>query len=133
MAQKAKASSKTKSTRTAAAKTTAKRAAASNVVTKSKASEAPVRRFATVTPQALVAEAIGTFGLALAALTAPTDQPLLVGLSLTVLLIGMISVSGGHFNPAVTFGLWAMNKLEVVARAIYRSTRCVYGRWLVQW
>jgi len=119
MAQKAKASSKTKSTRTAAAKTTAKRAAASNVVTKSKASEAPVRRFATVTPQALVAEAIGTFGLALAALTAPTDQPLLVGLSLTVLLIGMISVSGGHFNPAVTFGLWAMNKLEVVKVPFY--------------
>jgi hypothetical protein len=26
----------------------------------------------------------------------------------------MISISGGHFNPAVTFGLWAIHKLETV-------------------
>jgi len=119
MAQKAKTSTKTKTTRTAATKTASKRAAASKVVAKAKASETPVRRFGTVTPQSLVAEAIGTFGLALAALTAPTDQPLLVGLALVVLLIGMISISGGHFNPAVTFGLWAMNKLEAVKVPFY--------------
>lgn len=119
MAQKAKTSTKTKTSRAAATKTAAKRAAASKVVTRSKVAGPPVRRFAVVTPQSLVAEAVGTFGLALAALTAPADQPLLVGLSLAVLLVGMISISGGHFNPAVTFGLWAMNKLEAVKVPFY--------------
>lgn len=114
MAQKAKPSTKSKKTTTVA-----KKAASSRVVTNTSIVRPPVSRFAAVTPQALVAEAVGTFGLALAALTAPTDQPLLVGLALAVLLVGMISVSGGHFNPAVTFGLWAMNKLELVKVPFY--------------
>lgn len=114
MAQKAKPSTKSKKTTTVA-----KKAVSSRVVTSTSVVRPPVSRFAAVTPQALVAEAVGTFGLALAALTAPTDQPLLVGLALAVLLVGMISVSGGHFNPAVTFGLWAMNKLELVKVPFY--------------
>lgn len=116
MAQKAKPSTKAKTT---PAKTAAKKATTSRVVTSTKTSRPGVSRFATVAPQALVAEAVGTFGLALAALSAPADQPLLVGLALAVLLIGMISVSGGHFNPAVTFGLWAANKLELVKVPFY--------------
>lgn len=118
MAQKAKTSTKTKTARSST-KTVAKTAVASKVVTSTKIVRPPVSRFGAVTPQALVAEAVGTFGLALAALTAPADQPLLVGLALAVLLVGMISVSGGHFNPAVTFGLWAMNKLEAVKVPFY--------------
>lgn len=115
MAQKAKPSTKPKkATTTAAKKTTATR-----VVSSTKVTRPAVSRFAAITPQALVAEAVGTFGLALAALTAPADQPLLVGLALAVLLVGMIKVSGGHFNPAVTFGLWAMNKLELVKVPFY--------------
>lgn len=119
MAQKANTSTKTKTTSRAATKTVAKKAATSRVVTSTKLVTPGVSRFATVTPQALVAEAFGTFGLALAALTAPTDQPLLVGLALAVLLFGMMSVSGGHFNPAVTFGLWATNKLEAIKLPFY--------------
>lgn len=115
MAQKAKPSTKTKTATRSAAKTVAP----SRVVKSTKVTRPVVSRFAAVTPQALVAEAVGTFGLALAALSAPADQPLLVGLSLTVLLIGMMSISGGHFNPAVTFGLWAANKLEFVKMPFY--------------
>lgn len=115
MARTAKTSTKTK----AATNTVAKKAVASKVVTSTKVTRPPVSRFATISPQALVAETVGTFGLALAALTAPTDQPLLVGLALAVLLIGMISISGGHFNPAVTFGLWAINKLDAIKVPFY--------------
>lgn len=115
MAQKAKPSTKTK----IATKPVAKKVATSRVVTSTKVTRPSVSRFASISPQALVAEAVGTFGLALAALAAPADQPLLVGLALAVLLVGMISISGGHFNPAVTFGLWAMNKLEAVKVPFY--------------
>jgi aquaporin Z len=114
MAQKAKSSTKPKK-----AATVAKNVTTSKVVTSTKVIRPGVSRFAAVTPQALVAEAAGTFALALAALSAPSDQPLLVGLTLAVLLLGMISISGGHFNPAVTFGLWAMNKLELVKVPFY--------------
>ena len=115
MAQKAKTTTKPKT----ATRSVAKTATSSRVVTSTKVTRPAVSRFAAVTPQALVAEAFGTFGLALAALSAPADQPLLVGLALVVLLVGMISVSGGHFNPAVTFGLWAANKLELVKVPFY--------------
>src|SRR6476661_6089496 len=115
MAQRAKTTTKTKT----ATRSAAKKVADSRVVSSTKVTRPVVSRFASVTPQALVAEAFGTFGLALAALAAPADQPQLVGLSLAVLLVGMISVSGGHFNPAVTFGLWAMNKLELVKVPFY--------------
>lgn len=115
MARNAKPVTKTKT----ASRTVAKKATTSRVVSSTKVTRPAVNRFAAVTPQALVAEVVGTFGLALAALTAPSDQPLLVGLALAVLLIGMISISGGHFNPAVTFGLWATNKLEAVKVPFY--------------
>lgn len=119
MAQKAKPSTRARATTKAAPKTAAKRVAATKVVSSTKVAGPPVSRFGAITPQALVAEAVGTFTLALAALTVPADQPWLVGLALAVLLFGMIHVSGGHFNPAVTFGLWAINKLETVKVPFY--------------
>lgn len=115
MAQKAKTSTKSKKTTT----TAAKKVATSRVVSSTKATRPAVSRFASVSPQALVGEAFGTFGLALAALTVTTDQPLLVGLTLAVLALGLFKISGAHFNPAVTFGLWTMNKLETVKVPFY--------------
>lgn len=116
MARNAETTTKPKTT----AKAVAKKATTSSVVSSTKVTRpATVSRFVTVSPQALVAEVVGTFGLALAALTAPVDQPLLVGLTLAVLLVGMMSISGGHFNPAVTFGLWAMGKLDAVKLPFY--------------
>jgi aquaporin Z len=100
-------------------KNAAKKAVSSKVVSSTKIERAPVSRFAVITPQALVAEAVGTFGLALAAIIATADQQLLVGLTLAVLLLGLMRISGGHFNPAVTFGLWAVNKLDAVKVPMY--------------
>lgn len=111
MATKAKTTAKSKTKSASARKTTARAVTSSRVVSSTRAVR-PVNRLASITPQALIAEAVGTFGLALAALTAPADQPLLVGLALAVMLVGLMRVSGGHFNPAVTFGLWAANKVE---------------------
>lgn len=122
MARTAKSTTKAKVT-----KTPAKKVVASKVVSSTKVTRPAVSRFAAVTPQALVAESIGTFGLVLAALSVPTDQPLFVGLTLALLLVGLMSVSGGHFNPAVTFGLWAINKLEAVKIPFYWLAQFIGG------
>lgn len=72
-----------------------------------------------ITPQVLVAEAVGTFILAGAALVAAPDQPLLVGLTMAFIALAISGVSGAHVNPAVTFGLWSMRKLEAVKLPFY--------------
>jgi aquaporin Z len=69
---------------------------------------------------AIVAEALGTFlfffvGIG-AALAASGDSALLIvalahGLVLAVLVSSLGAISGGHFNPAVTFGLWIASQL----------------------
>lgn len=70
-----------------------------------------------IAPAALLAEVVGTFILATVALTIP--QPLFVGLALVVLIFGLGSISGAHLNPAVTFGLWSIKKLEGVKVPFY--------------
>ncbi len=74
---------------------------------------------------ALVAELVGTFVLATVALT--IGQPLLVGLVLIVLVFGLGSISGGHFNPAVTFGLWSVKKIEAVKMGFYWVSQFIGG------
>lgn len=74
---------------------------------------------------ALVAELVGTFVLATVALT--IGQPLLVGLVLIVLVFGLGSISGGHFNPAVTFGLWSVKKVEAVKMGFYWVSQFIGG------
>src|SRR3989304_9067425 len=41
------------------------------------------------------------------------------GLSLAVMVSAFGPVSGGHFNPAVTFGLWITGKIEPVKAGGY--------------
>lgn len=68
---------------------------------------------------ALVAEFVGTFGLALAVLVSlngylplvPTAVVAGATLMLFVLLIG--AISGSHINPAVTIGLLSVKKIEL--------------------
>ncbi len=68
---------------------------------------------------ALAAEFIGTFGLSLAVLVSlngflpqvPTAVVAGVTLTLFVLLIG--SISGSHINPAVTIGLLSVRKIDL--------------------
>lgn len=78
-----------------------------------------------ITPQVLVAEAVGTFVLATAALVAAPDQPLLVGLTLAVVTLAISAVSGAHVNPAVTFGLWTMRKLDAVKIPFYWASQFI--------
>lgn len=114
---------KTATSTTKAKKTTAKAPAAAAKVTNKTSSKVATSRESffsrVITPQVLVAEAVGTFVLATAALVAAPDQPLLVGLTLAVVALAISGVSGAHVNPAVTFGLWTMGKLEAVKLPFY--------------
>ncbi len=79
---------------------------------------------------ALVAEAIGTFlfffiaaGAALAVTGDPAAALIVVALAHGVVLAVLVSsfgaVSGGHFNPAVTLGLWIAGKIDLVRGLTY--------------
>ncbi|HEY7738279.1 MAG TPA: aquaporin [Candidatus Limnocylindria bacterium] len=82
------------------------------------------------TVPALVAEAIGTFlfffiaaGAALVVTGDPAAATIVVALAHGVVLAVLVSsfgaVSGGHFNPAVTLGLWVAGKIDVVKGLTY--------------
>jgi MIP family channel proteins len=79
---------------------------------------------------ALVAEAIGTFlfffiaaGAAVVVTGDPAATLLVVALAhgvvLAVLVSALGAVSGGHFNPAVTLGLWVAGKIDAAKGAAY--------------
>jgi MIP family channel proteins len=79
---------------------------------------------------ALVGEAVGTFlfffiaaGAALAATGDPAAVLLVIALAHVVVLAVLVSsfgaVSGAHFNPAVTLGLWVAGKIDVVRGGAY--------------
>ena len=80
---------------------------------------------------ALVAEAAGTClffivgaGSIVLGTFAPPGPDLLGvalahGLVLAVLVSSLGAVSGGHFNPAVTFGLWIAGKIEAPRAGMY--------------
>ena len=114
MAKKAASTTKAKTAAKAPAKTVAAKATTTKVTSSRESFFSRV-----ITPQVLVAEAVGTFVLATAALVAAPDQPLLVGLTLVIVTLAISAVSGAHVNPAVTFGLWTMRKLEAVKVPFY--------------
>jgi glycerol uptake facilitator-like aquaporin len=87
---------------------------------------------------ALVAEAIGTFlfffiaaGAALVVTGDPAAALLVVALAhgvvLAVLVSALGAVSGGHFNPAVTLGLWVAGKIDAAKGAAYVVAQLVGG------
>uniref|UniRef100_UPI002931B486 aquaporin n=1 Tax=Clavibacter michiganensis TaxID=28447 RepID=UPI002931B486 len=41
------------------------------------------------------------------------------GLALAVLISALGPISGGHFNPAVTFAVWISGRIEPVRAALY--------------
>lgn len=74
---------------------------------------------------ALAGELVGTFVLAIIALT--IGQPLLVGLTLVVLVLGLNVISGANLNPAVTFALWSVKKMETVKALFYWIAQFIGG------
>lgn len=136
--KKASAKKSTSSRATAAKKTTTTKKAASvsaakttpSVVKKAEKSLFPVNL-----PNIILAELLGTFLLTLVAMTAfgvsPFAastagvlgswlvDPLFIGLTLMLLVMGLGAISGAHVNPAVTFGFWAMRRIKTVMVPVY--------------
>jgi MIP family channel proteins len=88
----------------------------------------------------LVAEAIGTFlflfvgigAVVLGQFTGDTSGGLVGvafahGLALAVMVSALGAVSGGHFNPAVTFGVWLTGRIEPARAALYVLAQLVGG------
>lgn len=68
-------------------------------------------------PTTLLAELVGTFVLVLVAIT--VANPIIIGFTMLVLVLAIGTVSGSHLNPAVTFGLWAVRRLEGIKVPFY--------------
>ena len=85
----------------------------------------------------LTAEFIGTFGLvfigggAVVVNEARSGSLGLTGIALAhamvlaVMVTALMRISGAHFNPAVTFGLWLANKIEAKDAGLYVVTQLI--------
>lgn len=79
-----------------------------------------------------IAEFFGTFVLTLtvtASIFSAAGVPtaLWVGLTLAMLVFTIGAVSGGHYNPAVTFGMLVMKKISVKDGVIYILLQALAG------
>ncbi|HVV67188.1 MAG TPA: aquaporin [Candidatus Saccharimonadales bacterium] len=84
---------------------------------------------------ALVAEFLGAGILTLLVLSVqrstigvPFFVAIAAGLTITVMMFAVSSISGGHFNPALTIGLWTARKVTT-ARAIVYIAAQLLGAW----
>lgn len=80
----------------------------------------------------LLAEALGTFTLALAVLTSvSTDSilvtPVIAGLVLGLFVYTIGAKSGSHINPAVTTGLWSLGKIKTNEAVSYIIAQLIGG------
>lgn len=89
-----------------------------------------------MTARPLVAEFIGTFTLVIAIVgaalfAAPSAGLVAVALAAGIAIIAMAyavgNVSGGHFNPAVTVGLWAAGRFDSAKAPAYIAAQVVGG------
>jgi len=84
---------------------------------------------------ALVAEFLGTGVLTLLILSVQHSQiglpffiALAAGLTFTLMSLAVSAVSGGHFNPAITFGAWTVRKISTVTAILYVAFQFL-GAW----
>lgn len=81
----------------------------------------------------LIAEGLGTFALTLAVLTSLQIQssaiatPVVAGLVLALFVYTIGSKSGSHINPAVTLGLWSINKIKTNEAVSYIIVQVLGG------
>lgn len=115
MARTATAATKTK------VKATPKKAAkavATKTTVKTK-STSKVRNFKwDFTPGALIAEFLGSMLLVTAIIITSGNQ-FYIGITLIALAAIFMGMSGVNFNPAVSFGLWAMRRMSAIRMAAY--------------
>jgi aquaporin Z len=77
-----------------------------------------------------VAEAVGTFVLTLLVATAlagtfPVSVPVLAALTLLLFVYSLGHVSGAHINPAVTLGVWSIQKISTDDAVKYIIAQCI--------
>lgn len=83
---------------------------------------------------ALVAEFLGAGVLTLLVLSVqrstigvPFFVAIAAGLAVVVLSFAVAGTSGGHFNPALTFGLWTARKITSIRAALYVAVQLLGG------
>lgn len=83
---------------------------------------------------AIAAEFLGTAVLATVAINVSRSQigigyfvAIGVGLTLGLLVLALGPVSGGHFNPAVTIGLWTVRKTKTLVAIAYLAAQMLGG------
>lgn len=79
---------------------------------------------------ALVAELVGTFVLAIVILSIsryglPIFTAFAAAVALGTLVTGVGALSGGHFNPAITVGVFSLRKLSLVKTLSYLASQAV--------
>ncbi len=82
----------------------------------------------------LVAEFLGTGILTLAILSVQRSQlglayfvAIAAGLTVVVLTMAFSNVSGGHFNPALTFALWTARRIKTVPALLFIVAQLLGG------
>lgn len=97
-----------------------------------------------VNSKALIAEFVGTFALIFIGVGAITVDAmtggasglvgiaLAHGLTIAVMVAATAAISGGHLNPAVTWGAWLTGKINTVNAAGYVLAQCA-GALLAAW
>ena len=82
----------------------------------------------------LVAEFLGTGVLTLLILSVqrstigvPFFVAIAAGLAVAVMSFAVAGVSGGHFNPALTLGMWTARKIETVTAILYIAVQLLAG------
>lgn len=82
---------------------------------------------------ALVAEFLGTAVLSLAVLSVvlrssfPFFPAIAAGLAVGIMILVVGKASGGHFNPAVTLGLWSVRKVQTAQALVYVAAQLLGG------
>ena len=81
-------------------------------------------------PKKYAAECLATFTLTLAVslsllFAIPLSTPVIAALVVGVFVYTIGGISGAHINPAVTFGMWAIKKIEMKEGVYYIIAQCI--------
>jgi aquaporin Z len=77
-----------------------------------------------------LAEFFGTFTLVMVTLV--TGNPLIIGVTLTLIILLTSSISGGHINPAVSFAMVSIKQMETELLIPYIASQILGGLTAVE-